>query len=126
MRLLKGEVLPAGAVITSLGCGLGAPGEGEGRCKAGVQSRALLLGGKAGTPQRPSAPARLSHREGLAQPRGIPGSDPASVSTTGAAAPPCGPSWGSRSRGGSSLGCHKASLVGKRKKAEWAPVPTLA
>lgn len=125
MRLLKGEMLPAGAVITSLHCGSGAPGEGEGRRRAGVQGQALLLGRKAGTPQRPSAPALLSHGEGQTQSRGSPGSDPASASMTGAAAPPCGPSWGSRSRGGSSLGCRKASLVGETK-AEWLPLATLA
>ena len=50
MRLLKGEVLPAGAVITSLCCGSGAQGEGEGGRRAGVQGQALLPRGKAGTP----------------------------------------------------------------------------
>lgn len=47
-----------------------------------------------------------------------PGNGPASASKTGAAKPLSGPSWGSQSRGGSSLGCHKASL-GQEEKTEW-------
>lgn len=52
-----------------------------------------------------------------------PGNGPASASKTGAAGPPSGPSWGSRSRGGSSLGCRKASLGGRGKNKNGRPGP---
>lgn len=54
-----------------------------------------------------------------------PGNGPAFASRTGAAEPLSGPSWGSRSRGGSSLGCRKASLWGRGKKPEWVTWPRI-
>lgn len=63
-----------------------------------------------------SAPVRSLFPEARCGTAGSPGSGPASASRTAAAGPPSVPSWGSRSRGGSFHGCHKAFLErGQRK-----------
>ena len=74
-------------------------------------------------PKKGLSCARLPCPPGGPDSHGSPESDPASASRTGAVALPSGPSWGSRSRGGSSLGCRRASLGRKRGKPEWAPSP---